>query len=58
MVRVCELVARGQAVGVVRAQDADTVGKDLLQKGDGLAKASRGHVRACDGIGTLHMFKI
>ena len=58
MVCVCELVARGQGVGVVLAQDTDTVGKDLLQKGDGLAKVSRGYVRACDGIGTLHVFKI
>ena len=58
MVCACEVVARGQGVGVVLAQDADTVGKDLLVQGDGLAKAARGHVRACDGIGTLHVFKI
>ena len=33
---VCEVVARGQGVGVVFAQDADTVGQDLLEQGDGL----------------------
>ena len=31
MVCVCEVVAGGQGVGVVFAQDADTVGQDLLE---------------------------
>ena len=30
MVCVCEVAARGQGVGVVFAEDADTVGEDLL----------------------------
>ena len=30
IVCVCEVVARGEGVGVVFAQDADTVGQDLL----------------------------
>ena len=36
MVCACEVVARGESVGVVFAQDADSVGKDLLVQGDGL----------------------
>ena len=32
----CEVVARGEGVGVVFAPDADTVGQDLLVQGDGL----------------------
>ena len=43
---------------MVFAQDADTVGNDLFQQGDGLAKVPRGHVGACDGIGTMHVLKI
>ena len=43
---------------MVFAQDADAVGEDLLEQGDGLGDAARGHVRACDGIGTMHVLKI
>ena len=42
---------------MVLAQE-DTVGNDLLQQGDGLAKAPRGYIRFCDGSRTLHVFKI
>jgi len=35
-VRLCEVVARGQGVGVVFVQDASTVFGDLLVQGDGL----------------------
>ena len=41
LVCVCEVVARGEGVGVVFAQDADAVGQDLLVQGDGLGEASR-----------------
>ena len=58
MVCACEVVARGQGVGVVLAQDTDTVGKELHVQGDGLVQASRRMVCACDGVGTLHVFKI
>ena len=43
---------------MVFVQDADTVGKDLLAQGDGLGEASGRMVCACDGVGTLHVFKI
>ena len=36
LVCACEVVARGQGVGVVFAQDAGAVGQDLLVQGDGL----------------------
>ena len=58
LVCACEVVARGQGVGVVFVQDADTVGKELHVQGDGLVQASRRMVCACDGVGTLHVFKI
>ena len=32
----CEVVTRGQGVGVVFSQDVDTVGEDLFEQGDGL----------------------
>ena len=44
---------------MVFAQDADTVGQDLLQQGDGLGKASRRLVCACEvgargqGVGVI-----
>ena len=50
MVCACEVVARGQGVGVVFAQDADTVGKDLLVQGDGLGEAARRLVCACEVV--------
>ena len=43
---------------MVFVQDADTVGKELHVQGDGLGEASRRMVCACDGVGTLHVFKI
>ena len=50
MVCVCEVVADGEGVGVVFAQDADTVGQDLLVQGDGLGEASRRMVCACEVV--------
>ena len=50
LVCVCEVVARGESVGVVFAQDADTVGKDLLVQGDGLGEAARRRVCACEVV--------
>ena len=41
LVCACEVVARGEGVGVVFAQDADTVGQDLLVQGDGFGEAAR-----------------
>ena len=35
---------------MVFAQDADTVGKDLLVQGDGLVEASRRLVCACEVV--------
>ena len=48
----CEVVARGQGVGVVLTQDADTdaVGEDLLVQGDGLPEAARLPVCACEVV--------
>ena len=43
---------------MVRAEDAGAGGEDLLVQGDGLVQASRRMVCACDGVGTLHVFKI
>ena len=41
---------RGQGVGVVLAQDADTVGQDLLVQGDGFGEASRRRVCVCEVV--------
>ena len=37
-------------MGVVLAQDADTVGQDLLEQGDGLGEASRRLVCVCEVV--------
>ena len=46
----CEVVARGESVGVVLTQDTCAVGKDLLVQGDGLPEAARTLVRACEVV--------
>ena len=58
LVCACEVVARVQGVGVVVAQDADTVCKGLFEQRDGFGEAARRLVSARDGICSLHMFKI
>ena len=50
LVCVCEVVARGQGVGVVFAQDTDTVGQDLLEQGDGHFEVARLQVCACEVV--------
>ena len=54
----CEVVTCSHGIGVVVTQDTDTFSEDLFEQSYGFAKASRGHVRACDGIGTMHVLKI
>ena len=39
---------------MVFAQDADTVGQDLLVQGDGLGEAARRMIRACEVVARGH----
>ena len=43
-------MARGQRVGVVLTQDTGAVGEDLLVQGNGLPKAARLPVCACEVV--------